>query len=97
MKTTKSISFALAAMLGITALSPATPLLATESSDPVTLTFFHYKNEWTDAFQDVFDQLEAEKGIKVVQESASSTVYFETLLSKLISGEMPDMFQMLVG
>ena len=97
MKTTKSISFALAAMLGITALSPATPLLATESSDPVTLTFFHYKNEWTDAFQDVFDQLEAEKGIKVVQESASSTVYFETLQSKLISGEMPDMFQMLVG
>ena len=49
MKTSKSISFTLAAMLGISALSPITSSLAAEDSDPVTLTFFHYKNEWTDA------------------------------------------------
>ena len=59
MKTSKSISFPLAAMLGISALSPITSSLAAEDSDPITLTFFHYKNEWTDAFQKVFDQLEA--------------------------------------
>lgn len=79
MKTTKSISFALAAMLGITALSPATPLLATESSDPVTLTFFHYKNEWTDAFQDVFDQLEAEKGSRSYRKVPAQLFISETL------------------
>ena len=98
MKTTKSISFALAAMLGITArrhqqlrcLLPKAAILS-------RLHFSTIETYWTDAFQDVADQLEAEKGIKVVQESASSTVYFETLQSKLISGEMPDMFQMLVG
>ena len=42
MKTSKSISFTLAAMLGISALSPITSSLAAEDSDPITPTFFHY-------------------------------------------------------
>lgn len=65
--------------------------------DTVVLKFFHYKSEWSDGFQEVFDELEKDYNIRVEQESASSTVYFETLQAKLISGEMPDIFHMLVG
>ncbi|MDD2956985.1 MAG: extracellular solute-binding protein [Lachnospiraceae bacterium] len=96
MKLRKVFGTLLAAALCFTAFT-GTASAEESSEEPVTLTFFHYKSEWADAFQEVFDALEADCNIRVVQESASSTVYFETLQAKLISGEMPDIFHMLVG
>lgn len=96
MKFKKMAGILLTVALGMSTMGTSV-VMAENSEEPVTLTFFHYKSEWADAFQEVFDRMEEDLNIRVEQESASSTVYFETLQAKLISGEMPDIFHMLVG